>query len=199
MNNILIIVIVSAFLLVVVYTIYNSTSTGINYKTHVLKSSLKFQGAVLLGGAWVILGVWSTVKISFAANNLIVNALFQVPDFQVDPAFQSDLDSIESTLVQLQQFIERYENFIRQNNINVITDSSGALDISVDNSVSDAVATRWMNMINVLDGLINSHVDTINSLINHLRSVVPNDHIHILDSLVRRLTLLTSRYGHCIC
>ena len=197
MNYILIIVIV--LVLVVVYTIYNnSSSNNVSYNTDVLKSSLKFQGAVLLGGAWVILGVWGTLKISLGASNLIVNAVFQVPDFQIDPTYQSDIDSIESTLRQLQQFIERYENFIRENNINVITDSAGALDISIEGNVSDVVATRWINMINVLDGLINNHVNTIDTLIRDLRSVIPNDHIHVLDSLARRLTLLTSRYGHCI-
>lgn len=197
MNYILIILVVLALVFVVLYTIYN-TSSNINYNTSMLKSSFKFQGIVFLSGAWVILGVWGTLKISFAASNLIVNAVYQVPEFQVDALYQPDIDSIESTLAQLQQFIERYENFIRQNNINVISDSAGALDITVEGNVSDAVATRWMNMINVLDGLINNHVDTINNLLTHLRSVVPNDHIHVLDNLVRRLTLLTSRYGHCV-
>lgn len=73
---------------------------------------------------------------------------------------------INRQLPQLSDFINHFNAIVNQNNINVITDSAGNMSIDVPLKMPEPVAKDISTRIGVIDRLITSHGQSINTLLN---------------------------------
>jgi hypothetical protein len=105
-------------------------------------------------------------------------------------------------LSQLDTFISRFNNFVLETGINVVTDASGALGIDVLATLDDAIAQQYANRIEVMDNLIHNHIHSIEDLLARASAIeaqimaIDNGHVSQLAGLSSRLRELISSYGH---
>jgi NADH dehydrogenase len=109
---------------------------------------------------------------------------------------------INRLLDQLQLFISQFNQFITDNNIIVITDSFGNLDIDISNDVDNTVANSYSQRIQTFDNLIRHHIDEITELletaydIDARISALNNQHVSQLSDLETKLNTLKDSYKH---
>lgn len=129
------------------------------------------------------------------ASNILVYAMTGDNSNVADTS--TTVTTVENLLLQLELFINQYENFITQNNISVIT-ANGSLSIEVNSNISDSIADLWTTRIHILDSLINTRVDDIREHLNELISLQQNGSIDnsVINNLTNNLTRLINRYGH---
>jgi hypothetical protein len=75
-------------------------------------------------------------------------------------------NEIDKLLPQLQEFVHKFYDTVNVNNINVITDSSGALQIDVPSSMTPIEERNCVKKIGILDRLIINHKEKIEELIS---------------------------------
>ena len=78
---------------------------------------------------------------------------------------QNIITEINRLLYKLNGFIDRFNNFVNKTDVSVIADAEGGLSIEVSYNVGDSATNRYRNTINVLDGLINDRIATVENLI----------------------------------
>ena len=78
---------------------------------------------------------------------------------------QNIITEINRLLYKLNGFIDRFNNFVYETDVSVIADAEGGLSIEVSYNVGDSATNRYRNTINVLDGLINDRIATVENLI----------------------------------
>ena len=112
------------------------------------------------------------------------------------------IDESNRLLAQLEGFINRFNSFVINNNINVITDTQGNMEIEVSNGVNDNQATLYSNTIHTLDNLIRNHINTIEQLVTR-GNQLENNILNIDNSYNRqfyyiniRLHNLKANYAH---
>ena len=112
------------------------------------------------------------------------------------------IDESNRLLAQLEGFINRFNSFVLTNNINVITDTQGNMEIEVSNGVDDNQASLYSNTIHTLDNLIRNHINTIEQLVTR-GNQIENNILNIDNSYNRqfyyiniRLHNLKANYSH---
>jgi hypothetical protein len=109
---------------------------------------------------------------------------------------------ISKLLPQLQEFIQRFNDTVTLYNINVITDSSGALEIDVPSRMVDLDIDYCTKKIRVLDRLILSHQENIHDLFTKGNIIetqiksINNSYLPILTEKSKILTELNKTYRH---
>ena len=78
---------------------------------------------------------------------------------------QNIITEINRLLYKLNGFKDRFNNFVNETDVSVIADAEGGLSIEVSYNVGDSATNRYRNTINVLDGLINDRIATVENLI----------------------------------
>ena len=190
-------------------TIYRNTSNILSdwpkpsaYLKISLQNSLLFSGKDVLlykslFGLTMCFGLFSV--------NIVVYAMTgEVPGVNFNTELENNIIELDRLLSQLGGFITQFHNFIIENQINVITDSEGALDIEVYENVEDSVAQQHSNRIHVFDTLIHDRVHAIEDLLertldldrNNTQS--DNNYINQLTQYRIRLRQLIGSYGHII-
>ena len=140
----------------------------------------------------------------FSVNIVVYAMTGEVPGVNFNTELENNILELDRLLSQLGGFITQFHNFIIENQINVITDSQGALDIEVYENVEDSVAQQHSNRIHVFDTLIHDRVHAIEDLLertldldrNNTQS--DNNYITQLTQYRVRLRQLIGSYGHIL-
>ena len=105
-------------------------------------------------------------------------------------------------LSQLDDFINRFNSFVADNNVNIITDAQGNMSMDVPNNIDDDTATVHINRVNTLDNLIRNHINSLHELIirgnnieNNILNIDPSYNIQF-EYINNRLTSLKNKYNH---
>jgi hypothetical protein len=121
---------------------------------------------------------------------------------QLESQLTPIIEEINRLLPQLRTFITRFNNFIIDNDINVITDADGNLGVDVSANLSDGLAQQHANRVQVLDSLIHNHYHIIEQLVqrgstleDNIRSISPN-YLPQIRVLLINLNQLMSSYAH---
>jgi hypothetical protein len=91
------------------------------------------------------------------SKKMLLNSLSDITLTQV-------IVDITSMLPQLDNFITQFNTVITNNNINVITDSFGNMDIEVPTTISEQDGQNIAKRVSVLDRLIHTHDKNIQDL-----------------------------------
>ena len=110
--------------------------------------------------------------------------------------------TIGSHLSELTTFINKFDNTVVENGINVITDSSGSLSIDAPSTMSDEVANKVSTRISIIDSLISKRQSDITDLIqkglalqNKINSVDPSYKSEIVNQITE-FEKLRNSYKH---
>ncbi len=110
--------------------------------------------------------------------------------------------SIGSHMSELTTFIQKFDNTVVENGINVITDSSGNLSIDAPSTMSDDIAKKVATRINIIDSLIIKRQSDISDLIqkglaiqNKITLVDPSYKSEILNQITE-FEKLKNSYKH---
>lgn len=117
-----------------------------------------------------------------------------------------DLTSIVSELnilvPQLSNFVEQFNNLIIENSINVISDTTGNLEIEVPQGISDAEVKNISKRIGILDRLIIHHRDNIEDLLKKGFAIEKDiksnnsEYVSVLTNKIEELKKLKVSYKH---
>ena len=112
------------------------------------------------------------------------------------------ISKVNELLPQLSGFIDQFNNTVLTTNINVITDVTGNMDIDVPASMSDIEANNISKRIGILDRLISTRGQEIDSLLHKgleieskLKEQNPNYTSQIIDK-VNEFKKLNTSYKH---
>lgn len=110
--------------------------------------------------------------------------------------------TIGSHLSELSTFINKFDNTVVENGINVITDGSGSLSIDAPSTMSEEVANKVATRISVIDSLISKRQSDISDLIqkglalqNKISSVDPSYKSEIVNKITE-FEKLKNSYKH---
>lgn len=70
-------------------------------------------------------------------------------------------------LPQLSNFIDQFDTTVIKSGVNVITDTAGNMSIDVPNSMPDDEVNKISTKLNIIDRLINTRGQEINSLLQN--------------------------------
>ena len=122
--------------------------------------------------------------------------------FELQNQLSNIIEESNRLLSQLDNFINRFNSFILDSNINIITDTSGNMSMDIPNNLDDSTVAAHTNRVHTLDNLIRNHVNRLEQFIirgNNLE----NDILYIDSSyntqfqyINNRLTYLKNRYKH---
>src|ERR1700750_678151 len=184
----------TSLVLLILFGIFNNINNknSINKKYIILQSSLTFTKDLFLLKILFSIGIMGT-------GILIVN-MVNIPDYPLTSEGITDIISeINRLIPQLQGFINSYTQYITSNEITVIVENNN-LSIEINN-VSDEIAQEHLNRIQVLDRLINNHIDNINQLLERGSTIEEtlhnqdNNYIYKLTELKNRFLQLKASYG----
>lgn len=102
------------------------------------------------------------------------------------------LDESNRLLSQLDNFINRFNTFIVDNNINIITDSQGNMSMDIPSNLDDSTAFSYTNRVHTLDNLIRNHVNRLEQLVlrgNNLE----NDILYVDSSYNKQFKYISDR------
>jgi len=108
---------------------------------------------------------------------------------------------ISTMLPQLNNFISQFHSLISDNNINVITDSLGNMDIEVPKNIVDEDAEKLAKRIGILDRLITNHNNNLQDLFKRgyildKTSINPNEYQTQLDEKMKIYESMIAKYRH---
>ena len=78
------------------------------------------------------------------------------------------ITDLNSLLPQLSKFINQFNSVITETGVNVITDSTGNMDLDVPQNMSDDEATKISTRIGIIDRLITTRGQEINDLLQNV-------------------------------
>jgi hypothetical protein len=148
------------------------------------------------------LGLAFLLGIPIISNIIDYTVSVSVPLADLQSELENILRELGRLLSQLDTFISRFNNFVLDTGINVVTDASGALGIDVLATLDDAIAQQYANRIEVMDNLIHNHIHSIEDLLARASAIeaqimaIDNGHVSQLAGLSSRLRELISSYGH---
>lgn len=129
-----------------------------------------------------------------------------VGGFVSSPNLDGDLHNIIQELdrlfPQLNEFINRFKEFVNETQINVITDAQGVLSIEVLEGLNDSLAQVYANKIQVIDNLIHNHIHKIEELLGTASEIEAKilesdqNYISQLAKYLAKLKELSNSYGH---
>lgn len=129
-----------------------------------------------------------------------------VGGFVSSPNLDGDLHNIIQELdrlfPQLNEFINRFKEFVNETQINVITDAQGVLSIEVLEGLNDSLAQVYANKIQVIDNLIHNHIHKIEELLRTASEIEAKilesdqNYISQLAKYLAKLKELSNSYGH---
>lgn len=109
---------------------------------------------------------------------------------------------VNTLLPQLSDFINQFNSVVSQTGISVFTDSTGNMSIDVPQNMTDSVANNLSSRIGIIDRLINTRGQEINSLLqegidleNNLKKDNPN-YVPKLADKVAEFRRLNESYKH---
>ena len=179
-------------------------NTRHDYIYTVLENNLIVQSSLLLSAKdalfYKLFFVYGASFALFSFNVIVYTVTSDISTVNLNGELQDIITEINRLLYQLNGFIDRFNNFVNETGINVITDAEGGLSIEVSHNVVDSAVNRYRNTINVLDGLINDRIATIDNLIERASNIEQeinqsNSYAYQLSQHRTRLTQLTQSYG----
>ena len=105
-------------------------------------------------------------------------------------------------LSQLDSFINRFNSFVADNNVNIITDAQDNMSMDVPNNIDDEAASVLINRAHTLDNLIRNHINSLHELItrgNNLENNILNidsSYNTQFEYINNRLVTLKNNYKH---
>jgi len=112
------------------------------------------------------------------------------------------VQTVDLLLPQLSGFIDQFHKVVTDNNINVFTDAYGNMSIDIPSSMSDSDGHKISDRINVIDRVITSRGQEIDTLLNKGLNIEKN--IYVTDPSfqskilpkVHEFNRLNSSYKH---
>lgn len=105
-------------------------------------------------------------------------------------------------LPQLADFINQFNTVVTESGVNVVTDSTGNMDIDVPQTMSESVANNVSTRIGVIDRLITTRGQEINDLLQkgvqlekNLKTENPN-YVSQLTEKIAEFRRLNAMYKH---
>ena len=105
-------------------------------------------------------------------------------------------------LSQLDNFIDRFNGFVTDNNVNIITDAQGNMSMDVLDNIDDETTNIYINRVQTLDNLIRNHINSLHELItrgnnleNNILNIDPSYNIQF-EYINNRLISLKNKYKH---
>lgn len=149
--------------------------------------------------------IFSFTKYSYRPyeNNISVYTnTSNVTTYELHNQLSIVLDESNRLLSQLDNFINRFNSFIVDNNINIITDSQGNMSMDISSNLDNSTAVSYTNRVHTLDNLIRNHVNSLEQLV--LRGNSLENDISYIDSnyskqfkyISDRLIYLKNSYKH---
>lgn len=112
------------------------------------------------------------------------------------------INEVNELLPQLSDFIDKFNSLVIDKNINVVTDSMGNMSIDVPQNISDNEAQDISKKINIIDRLVTTQGQSINSLLQkglsieeELKKTNPN-YSSQLSKQVAQFKELNESYKH---
>ena len=122
--------------------------------------------------------------------------------YELQNQLSTIIDESNRLLSQLDSFINRFNSFIMDSNINIITDTQGNMSMDIPSSIDDNTVAVHTNRVHTLDNLIRNHVNRLEQLIVRGNSL-ENDILYIdsgyntqFQYISDRLTYLKNKYKH---
>ena len=84
-----------------------------------------------------------------------------VPTVDLDGDLQKVILELDRLFPQLNDFINKFKDFVNETQINVITDAQGGLSIDVLEGLDDSIVQVYATKVKVLDSLIHNHIHKI--------------------------------------
>ena len=137
------------------------------------------------------------------SNNIPNPNTFTTEVLQSDMNISQIIIEINGLLPQFSEFINQFNNVINQHSISVITDSTGNMSLDVPKNMSDSDANQIGLRISIIDRLISTKGQEINSLFtqgvvteNKLKLENPNYVSQLTDKLEEYKRLKASYKHH---
>ncbi len=112
------------------------------------------------------------------------------------------ITQIDIILPQLSEFINQFNNLVKNANINIITEIDGTLSIDVPTSMSDSETQNLSKKIGIIDCLISTKNKEVTDLLekgisiySQLKLENPNHNSEILNK-IKEFEKLKSNYKH---
>ena len=125
-----------------------------------------------------------------------------VPTVDLDGDLQKVILELDRLFPQLNDFINKFKDFVNETQINVITDAQGGLSIDVLEGLDDSIVQVYATKVKVLDSLIHNHIHKIEELLKTASGIEDKllesnlDYISQLGSYLENLKRLVNSYGH---
>ena len=125
-----------------------------------------------------------------------------VPTVDSDGDLQKVILELDRLFPQLNDFINKFKDFVNETQINVITDAQGGLSIDVLEGLDDSIVQVYATKAKVLDSLIHNHIHKIEELLKTASGIEDKllesnlDYISQLGSYLENLKRLINSYGH---
>ena len=125
-----------------------------------------------------------------------------VPTVDLDGDLQKVILELDRLFPQLNDFINKFKDFVNETQINVITDAQGGLSIDVLEGLDDSIVQVYATKVKVLDSLIHNHIHKIEELLKTASGIEDKllesnlDYISQLGSYLENLKRLINSYGH---
>ena len=138
----------------------------------------------------------------YLSNITVKPHAFATTMLQSDAGIAEIVAQINSLLPQLANFISQFNTTVIDNNITVITDSIGNMDITVPKSMSDEMANTVSTKIGIIDRLITTHGQNINDLLNkgigleNKLKLENSNYVSQLADKIEEFKRLNSSYKH---
>lgn len=112
------------------------------------------------------------------------------------------ITEINELLPQLSNFIDKFNDFVIEKNVNVVTDATGNMSIDVPQSISDSEAQNISKRINIIDRLVTTQGQSVDALLQkglsieqELKKSNPN-YSSQLSQQIEQFKKLNNSYKH---
>jgi hypothetical protein len=112
------------------------------------------------------------------------------------------VSNLDFMMPQLANFIEQFNNVVKEFNVNVITDTYGNMSVDVPAEMSDSQASFVSRKLGVIDKLITNHGTSINDIFSKGLKIEANMKANdphfssVLKDKIAEFKLLNSSYKH---
>jgi len=136
------------------------------------------------------------------SNKVVKPHKFETNLLKSDMNISEIIAEINSLLPQLASFIDNFNNTVNQYKVSVITDTAGSMSIEVPEGTSDESARYISSRIGVIDRLITTKGQDINSLLqqgteleNNLKKA-DTTYVSKLTDKIQEFKRLNASYNH---
>ena len=140
-------------------------------------------------------------KFYYFNSNLPKPHSFATVALHSDTGLLDIVSEVGKLLPQLSNFIGQFDTTVVKTGVNVITDTAGSMSIDVPNSMSDVEANKISTRLGIIDRLITTRGQEINTLLqkglqlSKVKAENP-EHVSQLSDQIQEFRRLNELYKH---